>query len=116
MASKEKKHKSVYLGDPKLLARVREYIDINGARKTVSEIAEDLQLQYRDYTRKKKGAFRKSVEKAYSMMHIKQEGDGLTILEKEYLKKKTKKTIDKSNDSDSEKSFSSDNEEYMIYE
>ncbi|KAK6181387.1 hypothetical protein SNE40_009245 [Patella caerulea] len=116
MASEGKKPKKLYLGDPKLVARVREYIGDHINKKTldVSGMAEHLQQQYRDYTRKKKNAFRKSVEKAYQVVRTQDGDDDFSLLEKQHLKKRQKKK--ESDVSDSEKSFSSDNEEYVFYE
>ncbi|KAI0229313.1 hypothetical protein LSAT2_020277 [Lamellibrachia satsuma] len=111
-----------YVSDPKLIARVKQYVE--GSKKqviNVSLMAEDIQKRYSEYKRKKKQAFIKAVEKAHKAVCVRQSGDEHSSLELKHLQKQQKlpeqsgETSSDSTDSDMEKSFSSDNQEYVNY-
>ncbi|KAL1518049.1 hypothetical protein ABEB36_001732 [Hypothenemus hampei] len=57
-----------YMSDPSIVPRVKKYLESN-IHKTyvdINQMADDLQKEYREYSRRKKSAFRASVKKAYS--------------------------------------------------
>ncbi|XP_071079549.1 nuclear valosin-containing protein-like [Haliotis cracherodii] len=113
-----------YISDPKLTPRIKQYMKANSNRKhlSISSISEDLQRQYGEYSRKKKNAFHKMVEKAYSVacqQLAAEEGDSFNLAEENHMKKMKKKKTDSesSDDSDSDSnSFSSDNPDYTKFE
>ncbi|KAK3576286.1 hypothetical protein CHS0354_036021 [Potamilus streckersoni] len=119
-----KKSKSVYFGDPSLIPRIREYLADNKSKKniSISVMASDLQRKYGEYARKKRNTFTKTVEKAYSVICAEEEEeedeevDELSALEAKHLKQKQACTANSSYTSDEEKSFSSENPEYVQYE
>ncbi|KAK2187576.1 hypothetical protein NP493_161g02000 [Ridgeia piscesae] len=111
-----------YVSDPKLIARVQQYLEGSKSQMVnISLMAEDIQKRYSDYRRKKKQAFTKAVEKAYEAVCLKQGGDNYSSLELKHLQKQHKlsqqsgEPSSDSSDSDMEKSFSSDNHEYVNY-
>ncbi|XP_064622807.1 nuclear valosin-containing protein-like isoform X2 [Lineus longissimus] len=111
-----------YVGDPKLVSRVHQYLKANQQKKVISvpQMASDLQRQYNEYGRKKQNAFKKLVEKAYEVAVEKIQkpvGDSAVRLEDDYLAKKRKTDEEGGSDSDSgSPSFSSDNENYVAFE
>ncbi|XP_022916370.2 nuclear valosin-containing protein-like [Onthophagus taurus] len=62
--------KSPYIGDKALIPRIEKYLETNLDKEYISitTIADDLQKNYRDYSRRNRNAFRKSVDKAYSIV------------------------------------------------
>ncbi|KAL1518050.1 hypothetical protein ABEB36_001733 [Hypothenemus hampei] len=57
-----------YMSDPSIVPRVKQYLESNTSNKTyvdINQMADDLQKEYREYSRRKKSAFRASVKKAY---------------------------------------------------
>ncbi|KAK9891499.1 hypothetical protein WA026_014735 [Henosepilachna vigintioctopunctata] len=59
-----------YLSDPQLIPRVQKYLESN-VDKTYVDIglmADELQNTYKEYSRRKRSAFRNSVKKAYSIV------------------------------------------------
>ncbi|CAI9740885.1 nuclear valosin-containing protein-like [Octopus vulgaris] len=129
MSSKKKSlsgKESQYFMDPKLIPRVRQYLNNHSSLKSFSigTMARELQTMYGDYARKKRIAFLKSVEKAYQIIcdddHSSDEGDDYTMqLEKKHLLKKSNyKYADDCIDIESDttdKSFSSDNTDYVSF-
>ncbi|XP_041352372.1 nuclear valosin-containing protein-like [Gigantopelta aegis] len=111
-----------YISDPKLVPRIKQYMKVNRGKKhfNISDIAEDLQKQYGEYARKKRSTFFKSVEKAYQLVCQQLNANDPDLLSKEeakHLSKKTKTADTSSDDSDSDnKSFSSENPDYEVYE
>lgn len=119
---KRPRSQSGYIGDPRLVPRVRQYLAAQKSKNVnVSSMAEDLQRQYGEYGRKKKNAFYKSVEKAYEMIRRK-DSDNLSRLEQKHLgKRRTTSSSESDSDSDviaddSEASFSDDNPDYINYQ
>lgn len=119
---KRPRSQSGYIGDPRLVPRVRQYLAAQKSKNVnVSSMAEDLQKQYGEYGRKKKNAFYKSVEKAYEMIRRK-DSDNLSRLEQKHLgKRRTTSSSESDSDSDviaddSEASFSDDNPDYINYQ
>ncbi|KAL5009246.1 hypothetical protein ScPMuIL_014827 [Solemya velum] len=82
-----------YMSDNKLLSRVRQHVSSTSGPILVSSIAETLQKQYAEYARKKKNAFQKCVEKAYSILQAhsgaSQRKRGIDEIEDDYLSKKS---------------------------
>ncbi|XP_074663171.1 nuclear valosin-containing protein-like [Tubulanus polymorphus] len=106
-----------YIADQRLVGRVRQYLTQMKNQKVinVNTMAQDLRLQYTEYNRRKENAFRKLVDKAYSIVCEDAKlptVDETCKYEEQYLAKKRKTE----NDDNSNDSFSSDNEEYTIYE
>ncbi|GAB1607927.1 nuclear valosin-containing protein-like [Argonauta hians] len=129
MSSKKKAmfgKESQYFMDPKLIPRVRQYLSSHNSVKSfsVGTMARELQIMYGDYSRKKRIAFLKSVEKAYQIVcddeRSSEDGDDYTLqLEKKHLLKKsnfdyTDDCIDIESDT-TDKSFSSDNTDYIPF-
>lgn len=119
---KRPRSQSGYIGDPRLVPRVRQYLAAQKSKNVnVSSMAEDLQRQYGEYGRKKKNAFYKSVEKAYEIIRRK-DSDNLSRLEQKHLgKRRTTSSSESDSDSDviaddSEASFSDDNPDYINYQ
>ncbi|XP_078314412.1 nuclear valosin-containing protein-like isoform X2 [Crassostrea virginica] len=117
---KRPRNQSGYIGDPRLIPRVRQYLDGQKTKNVnLHSMAEDLQRH--EYGRKKKNAFYKSVEKAYEMIR-KKESDNLSRLEQKHLgKRRTTSSSDSDSDSDiiaddSDVSFSDDNPDYINYQ
>lgn len=119
---KRPRSQSGYIGDPRLVPRVRQYLAAQKSKNVnVSSMAEDLQRQYGEYGRKKKNAFYKSVEKAYEIIRRK-DSDSISRLEQKHLSKR-RPTSSSESDSDSdviaddsEASFSDDNPDYINYQ
>ncbi|XP_033734394.1 nuclear valosin-containing protein-like isoform X2 [Pecten maximus] len=126
--SGQKKQKGHYFSDPRLLSRVRQYVKYaNASRKPVvaSVMADDLQNQFSEYSRKKKNAFTKSVEKAYTVVLKETDVDNTNQLEDQHLRKRQKTSTNNQSlpefdgdgdSSDSDASFSSNPDNYVSYE
>ncbi|XP_061173136.1 nuclear valosin-containing protein-like [Saccostrea echinata] len=119
---KRPRSQTSYIGDPRLIPRVRQYLDAQKSKNVnLRSMAEDLQRQYGEYGRKKKNAFFKSVEKAYELIKGK-EMDNLSRLEQKHLsKRRTSSSSDSDSGSDviaddSDVSFSDDNPNYINYQ
>ncbi|XP_072031899.1 nuclear valosin-containing protein-like [Amphiura filiformis] len=119
-------NRTPYFGDRQLARRVEEYLkDLpNDQFIDAESVADNLQLQYRDYARRKRNAFRKSVQKVcdwYSTdkQQQKKSDRDLQTIERKHLAKKRKRNKynveDFSSDSfdSDEDSFSSDNPDYV---
>ncbi|KAK9880820.1 hypothetical protein WA026_013147 [Henosepilachna vigintioctopunctata] len=59
-----------YLSDPKLIPRLQKYLESNVDKTNVdiSLMADELQKTYKEYSRRKRSAFRNSVKKAYCVV------------------------------------------------
>ncbi|XP_072382243.1 nuclear valosin-containing protein-like isoform X1 [Diabrotica undecimpunctata] len=59
-----------YVSDPTIIARVQKYLEENTDKTYVdiSEIANALQSQYREYAKRKRSVFRAAVKKAFSIV------------------------------------------------
>ncbi|XP_013409877.1 nuclear valosin-containing protein-like [Lingula anatina] len=114
---------SPYIGDPRLLFRMRQYIQShpNHQSFSVSKITEDLQQSFSEYGRKKRNVFQKSVVKVYDVLLKEEqqqrsqgnEKDHASFLEEKYLTKRQKMQA-QTKDPDTEGSFSEE-EEYATY-
>lgn len=130
MSSKKKSASnkdSYYLVDVKLIPRMRQYLAGHANHKnfSVGTMAKELQMMYSDYARKKRTAFLKSVEKAYEVICNDEQSseeteDFTSQLEKKHLANKStgfrykEDCLDIESDT-TDKSFSSDNTDYVLY-
>ncbi|XP_066280846.1 nuclear valosin-containing protein-like [Branchiostoma lanceolatum] len=112
-----------YVSDKRLVARVHEYL--NGLPRAqhadVSTMAEQLQVKYSEYGRRKKNAFRASVHKVYDMIKQKQNLSQRQEGSETVSEKKTEDSDDISSEGDqsedsSSGSFSVDIEDYENYQ
>ncbi|XP_072171782.1 nuclear valosin-containing protein-like [Diadema setosum] len=112
----DRRQSGSYFHDRVLLRRVKEYVDAESRNGYVDVdcMVEDLQELYREYSRKKRTAFKKTVEKVYSFLSHKQQTPSQEHeeFEAKHLSKRQKREENAQEDSDSE-NFSSDNAEYV---
>ncbi|XP_063429904.1 nuclear valosin-containing protein-like [Mytilus trossulus] len=114
---------SNHISDPRLIPRIREFLQSKklGTCTSVVYLAEELQKKYSEYGRRKKNVFVKLVGKAYGCV-LQEEKDRnqrnpIDDLETKYMKKRQKKNEIEAIDSESDSaSFSSDNNSYVQYE
>lgn len=114
---------SSYISDPRLIPRIREFLQSkkSGTFTSVVYLSEELQRKYSEYARRKKNVFVKLVGKAYGIILQEEKDRGqmnyIDDLETKYLKKRQKKNDIEAIDSESDSaSFSSDNSSYVQYE
>ncbi|CAC5378453.1 RIX7 [Mytilus coruscus] len=117
---------SSYISDPRLIPRIREFLQSkkSGTFTSVVYLSEELQRKYSEYARRKKNVFVKLVGKAYGIILQEEKDRGqmnhIDDLETKYLKKRQKKNDISSSDNSSyvqyEVRCSSDNSSYVQYE
>ncbi len=117
----DKLEKQPYTGDPQLVSRVKLYLHSMKDQKfvTVEHITEYLQQQYPEYKRKKRNAFRKSVQKAFNVIERNSTANkGKTSTSKIDAPKEKRKRIsatEQNNSDDDSDSFSDENKDYVEY-
>ncbi|GJQ71047.1 putative ATP- binding protein [Trypoxylus dichotomus] len=65
-----KMHKFAYPADPQLVKRVQRYLEDNVDQTyiDINAMAEEIQKTYKEYTKRKRSAFRGAIKKAYSVV------------------------------------------------